>query len=60
MTEGTESKQGVIVYNMNDMPLGFGVVAKSTVEVRHADPTTIVVLHQGDLGEYLRNEEHLT
>ena len=51
---------GVIVYNMNDMPLGFGVIAKSTVEVRHADPTAIVILHQGDLGEYLRNEDHLT
>uniref|UniRef100_A0AC35EVI4 60S ribosome subunit biogenesis protein NIP7 homolog n=1 Tax=Panagrolaimus sp. PS1159 TaxID=55785 RepID=A0AC35EVI4_9BILA len=35
----TEAKQGVIIYNMNDMPLGFGVIAKSTAEIRHADPT---------------------
>uniref|UniRef100_A0A7E4V7H3 60S ribosome subunit biogenesis protein NIP7 homolog n=1 Tax=Panagrellus redivivus TaxID=6233 RepID=A0A7E4V7H3_PANRE len=60
MTEGTEAKQGVIVYNMNDMPLGFGVLSKGTAQVRAADPTAIVVLHQGDLGEYLRSEDHLT
>jgi 60S ribosome subunit biogenesis protein NIP7 len=45
---------------MNDMPLGFGVIAKSTAEIRHADPTAMVVYHQGDLGQYLRQEEHLT
>ena len=57
MSEGTESKQGVIVYNMNDMPLGFGIIAKSTAEIRHSDPTAICVLHQGDLGAYLRDED---
>lgn len=28
MTEGVGSHQGVVVYNMNDLPLGFGVTAK--------------------------------
>lgn len=101
MTENTNSSEGVIVYSMSDMPLGFGVAAKvfnfqfsllrryrsqlhfilrnsafssffnffstssesffkSTSQCRNADPTAIVVLHQSDLGEYLRDEETLT
>ena len=39
---------------------GFGVVAKSTAECRHADPSTIVAFHQTDIGEYLRSEDTLT
>ncbi|VDN56652.1 unnamed protein product [Dracunculus medinensis] len=60
MTDGALSHQGVVVYNMNDLPLGFGVTAKGTAECRKADPTAIVVLHQCDLGEYLRKEAFLT
>ena len=39
---------------------GFGVAAKSTAECRHVDPMTIVVFHQADIGEYIRNEAALT
>ncbi len=39
---------------------GFGVVAKSTQDCRHADPATIVAFHQSDIGEYLRSEDTLT
>ncbi|KAK7490894.1 hypothetical protein BaRGS_00017766 [Batillaria attramentaria] len=60
ITEATAKYQGVIVYSMSDMPLGFGVAAKSTQECRHADTMTIVVFHQADIGEYIRNEEALT
>ncbi|CAK5063368.1 unnamed protein product [Meloidogyne enterolobii] len=59
MSEGIEEKQGIIVYNMSDLPLGFGVAAKGTVSCKKADPTALVVLHQSDLGEYIRNEEGL-
>ncbi|XP_025081976.1 LOW QUALITY PROTEIN: 60S ribosome subunit biogenesis protein NIP7 homolog [Pomacea canaliculata] len=59
ITEGTAKYQGVVVYSMSDVPLGFGVAAKSTQECRHADPTTIVTFHQADVGEYIRNEESL-
>jgi hypothetical protein len=31
---------------MSDLPLGFGVAAKSTAECRHADPMGIVCFHQ--------------
>lgn len=57
ITEGTEKYQGVVVYSMSDVPLGFGVAAKSTAECRKLDPRSIVCLHQADVGEYLRNEE---
>ncbi|VDK43296.1 unnamed protein product [Anisakis simplex] len=60
MSEGCESHQGVIVHNMNDIPIGFGVTSKSTAECRKADPTAIIVLHQCDLGEYIRRESFLT
>lgn len=28
MSEGCEARQGVVVYSMSDMPLGFGITAK--------------------------------
>lgn len=58
ITENTEKGTGVVVYNMADMPLGFGLTARSTMECRKAAPTDIVVLHQGDIGEYLRTEKN--
>ncbi|KAF7799235.1 hypothetical protein EIP86_010467 [Pleurotus ostreatoroseus] len=56
ITEDTPEHQGVIVYSMNDIPLGFGVTARSTVDTRKLDPTAIIVFHQADVGEYLRDE----
>ncbi|KAL4423664.1 hypothetical protein ABPG75_000965 [Micractinium tetrahymenae] len=59
ITEGTPGYTGVVVYSMSDVPLGFGVTAKSTTECRSADPNAIVVFHQADCGEYLRAEDEL-
>ncbi|XP_064642614.1 60S ribosome subunit biogenesis protein NIP7 homolog isoform X2 [Lineus longissimus] len=59
ITENTNQYQGVVVYSMNDLPLGFGVAAKSTQECRRADPMTIITFHQADIGEFIRNEEAL-
>lgn len=42
---------------MSDIPLGFGVMARSTAECRHLGPQEIVSFHQADLGEYLREEQ---
>lgn len=42
---------------MSDIPLGFGTTAKSTTECRKVDASAIVVYHQSDVGEYLRNED---
>ena len=60
ITEGTGQYQGVVIYSMNDLPIGFGATAKSAFDIRLADPMTIVVFHQADIGEYLRNEDTLT
>ncbi|NXV74740.1 NIP7 protein, partial [Atlantisia rogersi] len=60
ITENTAQYQGVVVYSMADVPLGFGVAAKSTQECRKVDPMAIVVFHQADVGEYVRKEDTLT
>ena len=59
ITENTPSYTGVVIYSMADVPLVFGVTAKSTSECRSADPNAIVVFHQSDAGEYLRSEDDL-
>lgn len=59
ITESTPVNAGVVVHSLSDIPLGFGVAAKSTADCRTADPGTIVLLHQGDVGEYLRGEDDL-
>jgi 60S ribosome subunit biogenesis protein NIP7 len=43
---------------MADVPLGFGLAARSTEETRNLQPTDIVCLHQADVGEYLREENN--
>lgn len=53
-SEDCPEHSGVIVYSMNDEPLGFGVTARSTAEAKKLDPTGIVVFRQADAGEYLR------
>ncbi|XP_071042814.1 60S ribosome subunit biogenesis protein NIP7 homolog isoform X2 [Parasteatoda tepidariorum] len=60
ISESTLRYQGVVVYSMNDLPLGFGVAAKSAEDTRKTDPLGVIVYHQADIGEYLRNEEHLS
>lgn len=57
ITENTPKYQGVVVYSMNDLPLGFGVAARSTAECKLADPLSTVCFHQADIGEYIRSEE---
>ena len=56
MTENTPAHQGVLVMNMNNHAIGFGVSAKSTADTTVCDPSSIVVYHQDDIGTYLRDE----
>lgn len=56
ITDDTPEHAGVVVLAMNGTPLGFGVTARSTVDTRKLDPTSIIVFHQADVGEYLRDE----
>lgn len=57
ITESTPQYAGVIVYNMSDIPLGFGIAAQNTDSCKDLEPGGNVVLHQADIGEYLRNLE---
>jgi len=59
ITENTPQYQGVVVYSMSDIPLGFGTTAKSTQECRKLDPTGVVCYNQADVGEYLRDEDSI-
>lgn len=59
ISEDTPEHQGVVIYSMNDTPLGFGVTARSTVDSRKLQPTDVVAFHQTDIGEYLRDEDTL-
>ena len=59
ITENTPAYAGVVVLNMSNIPLGFGIAAHSTDECRGLEPTAHVVLHQADVGEYLREETAL-
>jgi 60S ribosome subunit biogenesis protein NIP7 len=61
ITEDTPEHQGVVIFNMSDIPLaslcfvdevalirvqGFGVTARSTVDTRKLDPTAILAFNQ--------------
>ena len=59
ITDGTLQYSGVVVFNMSDIPLGFGIAAQPTEYCRDLEPTANVILHQGDIGEYLRVEDDL-
>jgi 60S ribosome subunit biogenesis protein NIP7 len=59
ITEDTPEHQGVVIVSMSDVPLGFGVTARSSVETKNLEPTAIVAFHQADIGEYLRDEDKM-
>ena len=58
--QGFPQYAGVVVLSMAGVPLGFGRAAQSTDACRELDPTAIAVLHQVDVGEYLRAEDELS
>lgn len=58
-SEECPEHQGVLVLNMKDTPLGFGITARGTGDAKRLDPTGIVCFRQGDVGEYLREEDTL-
>ena len=59
MTEAIPQYAGVVVLSMSNVPLGFGRAAHTTDACRTLDPTANAVLHQVDIGEYLRAEDEL-
>lgn len=59
MTEAIPQYAGVLILSMSNVPLGFGRAAQTTERCRDLDPTAIAVLHQADIGEYLREETEI-
>eukprot|EP01029_Cantina_marsupialis_P020432 TRINITY_DN4789_c0_g1_i1.p1 TRINITY_DN4789_c0_g1~~TRINITY_DN4789_c0_g1_i1.p1 ORF type:complete len:181 (-),score=44.84 TRINITY_DN4789_c0_g1_i1:242-784(-) len=59
MSDGIPQYAGVIIFSMQNDPLGFGVAAQATDFCRTLEPTANVVLHQSDVGEYLRIETEI-
>lgn len=59
ITDSTPQYAGVVVFSMADIPLGFGIAAQPTEYCKDLEPNANVVLHQGDIGEYLRVEDGL-
>ncbi|KOX74596.1 60S ribosome subunit biogenesis protein NIP7 like protein [Melipona quadrifasciata] len=59
ITENTPQYQGVVIFSTNNIPLGFGVTAKSTMDCKYADPMATICFHQADVGEYIRSEDSL-
>lgn len=59
VTENAPAKIGVVIFSPTEMPLGFGVLNKSTVDLRDADTETIAVFNQSDAGLYLRKEREI-
>ncbi|KHJ43898.1 helicase protein [Trichuris suis] len=59
ITDDVPANAGVILYSSSDLPLGFGVSTKSTANCRAADPTSLIILNQCDIGQYVRDEEHV-
>lgn len=57
ITENTEQYAGLVVCNINDVPLGLATTSKSSLQIKDLEPTAIVGFNQGDLGEYLRVED---
>lgn len=51
--------QGVVICDMEGVPLGFGVTAKNAGDAQRLGPTGIVCFRQADCGEYLRDEDTL-
>lgn len=56
ISEAIPINAGVFVYNNNNTPLGFGVIAVSPASYEKARGGDIVVLLQADNGEYIRKE----
>jgi 60S ribosome subunit biogenesis protein NIP7 len=62
VTEGIPRYAGVVVFNSAQvpLPLGFGVAAQPTDVLPSLEPTAVVVLNYGDVGEWLRSESELS
>ena len=57
--ENTAQNEGVVIFSMSDVSLGFGVATNSMQDYRKMEPNMIVAYHRYDIGEYLCIEDEL-
>ncbi|BFU20411.1 hypothetical protein EHI2019_000987200 [Entamoeba histolytica] len=57
ITDNMARNIGCVMFNENDIANGFGTTACSSVEYSRISATGIVCYNQGELGEYLREED---
>ena len=50
MTDNIPQYAPVCVYNLGDLPLGFGVAARGTLQTKELEPTAVVIFNQADTG----------
>ena len=55
MSDGIPDNAGVVIYNDQDAAIGFGVMTKAGVDAIRSQFASRVVIHQADVGEYLRD-----
>lgn len=55
MSDGIPDNAGVVIFNDQDGAIGFGVMTKAGVDVLRSQYGARVVIHQADIGEYLRD-----
>ena len=48
---------GIVIFNIKDVPIGFGTTAKAAVDLNNCSPNDLVIYNQSDIGEYLRVED---
>ncbi|KAL6122844.1 nip7 [Nucleospora cyclopteri] len=56
ISESIPINAGIFVFNKNNTPLGFGLIAVNQNSYQKARGGDIVILNQSDNGEYIRNE----
>eukprot|EP00792_Barthelona_sp_PAP020_P006696 TRINITY_DN3058_c1_g2_i1.p1 TRINITY_DN3058_c1_g2~~TRINITY_DN3058_c1_g2_i1.p1 ORF type:complete len:193 (-),score=50.96 TRINITY_DN3058_c1_g2_i1:5-550(-) len=57
ITENTPQYAGVVVFNQNEIPIGFGTLARPIIDIKRLGDDEIICFRQGDIGEYLRTVE---
>lgn len=60
ITQDISQYCGVVVFNTSDIALGFGITAQKSELLESMATTSAFILHQADIGEYLRDESRLS
>ncbi|SPJ13028.1 large ribosomal subunit assembling protein, putative [Plasmodium sp. DRC-Itaito] len=56
ISDNIKKGDGIMVLSMNDNPIGFGISIRNTQDIKILNVTDTILIHQSDIGEYLRCE----